>query len=99
MLPVVAPIRFKKDVLMADAFLIAHRLHSYINPKLVPVDPDEELKKLILKTIVDLVSDFIYHDRKEDEELPQGAIENAVEHGVITHTEMMAKFYEEIRNG
>ncbi len=79
---------------MADAFLVAHmQANSPEKP-----DSDEALRELIMKTLVDMVSKLMYYDRKEDEELPLGAIEDAVERGVITHTEMMAKFYEEIRD-
>lgn len=35
-------------------------------------------KELILNTVSDLVGSFLYYDRKEDEDLPQGAIESAV---------------------
>ena len=38
----------------------------------------------ILGTVDDLVADFLYYDRKEDENLPRGAIEAAILEGEIT---------------
>jgi hypothetical protein len=49
-------------------------------------------REVIFGTIEDLVTDFLYYDRKEDEELPVGAIEEAVAAGEITAEEMTAKF-------
>lgn len=43
-------------------------------------------------TLDDLVSNFLYYDRKEDEDLPRGAIEEAVEAGEITVDDMVKKF-------
>ena len=59
-------------------------------------DEARKIKDAILIRISDLIADFfsflivvivflkIYYDRKEDEELPRGAIEDAVEHELIT---------------
>ncbi len=55
------------------------------------------MKKYITNTILDLVSNFIYYDRKEDENLPRGAIEKAVENGVITVDEMIEIFALELK--
>jgi hypothetical protein len=49
-------------------------------------------KELILGTVDDMVADFLYYDRKEDEDLPRGAIEAAVESGEVTADEIAAKF-------
>lgn len=51
-----------------------------------------ELKKLIENTISDMAADLLYYDRKEDEELPVGAIERAVEDGIITKEEIISMF-------
>jgi len=40
----------------------------------------------------DLVAGFLYYDRKEDEDLPNGAIETAIENGEITTDEIVDKF-------
>jgi len=50
------------------------------------------MKENILNTVTDLVGSFMYYDRKEDEELPNGAIETAIENGVITIDEIVDKF-------
>jgi hypothetical protein len=43
-------------------------------------------------TISDLVSSFLYYDRKEDRDLPRGAIEQMVKDGVTTPDEIVALF-------
>lgn len=42
--------------------------------------------------ISDLVSKFLYYDRKEDEDLVLGEIENMVADGVITIDDMVESF-------
>lgn len=54
------------------------------------------MREKILGHVGDLVSDFLYYDRKECEDLPLGAIERAVKDGVITKEEIVAKFAEEL---
>lgn len=49
-------------------------------------------KERILGTVDDLVSDFLYYDRKEDEDLPNGAIDTAIEKGEVTIDEIVDKF-------
>lgn len=57
------------------------------------------MNDIIFDTIDDLVSDFLFYDRKDDEELPRGTIEDAVEDGSITIEAMVAKFEESLREG
>jgi len=56
----------------------------------------EEIKQHIVNRAKDLACDFMYYDRKEDEELPRGAIEKAVEDGIITYKEIAELFLKEI---
>lgn len=49
-------------------------------------------RETILIYVDDLLSSFLYYDRKECEELPRGEIEDAVAAGEITVDEMVAKF-------
>lgn len=49
-------------------------------------------KELILDTLSDLVSNFLYYDRKEDEELAVGEIEQAIHDDEITIEEMVEHF-------
>ncbi len=49
-------------------------------------------KKLILDIVSGMVADFLYYNRKECEQLPLGAIEKAIDSGVITVDEIVAKF-------
>jgi hypothetical protein len=57
---------------------------------------DESLKQLILGTVEDTVADFLYYDRKEDEDLPRGAIEEAVAQGQITIDEIVNQFRQSL---
>lgn len=50
-----------------------------------------------MNTISDLVSSLLYYDRKEDEEMPRGAIEKMIDDGEVTVDEMVAKFSDELR--
>lgn len=52
------------------------------------------MRETILSTVKDLASVFIYYDRKEDEELPKGAIEQAIADGEITIEEIVNEFRE-----
>lgn len=51
----------------------------------------------ILGSIGDMVLDFLYYDRKEDETLPVGEIEAAVRCGEITVNEIIETFSAELR--
>lgn len=46
----------------------------------------------------DLVTDFLYYDRKEDEDLPMGAIQKALQENEITADEIVNKFSESIKS-
>ncbi|TXE18600.1 hypothetical protein ES692_06035 [Psychroserpens burtonensis] len=56
------------------------------------------VKQTILDTIEDLCSDFLYYDRKEDEDLTMELLNKAVEDGEITVKEMVDKFESCLRN-
>ena len=51
-----------------------------------------ELREQILLTVSDLVLDFLSYDRKDDDDLPRGAIEQAVKDDVITIDDIVAEF-------
>jgi hypothetical protein len=57
------------------------------------------MKEHILGVISDLVSNFLYYDRKEDDDLPKGAIDKAVRDGEITIDQMVQAFREELEKG
>lgn len=56
------------------------------------------IKENILNTIDDLCSDFLYYDRKNDEDLTIERLNNAVEKEEITIKEMVDKFEECLKN-
>lgn len=49
--------------------------------------------------IDDMVSDFLYYNRKEDDNLPVGAIEEAVKSGELTIDEMVECFRKHLKEG
>ena len=49
-------------------------------------------KQIILDTIDDLCTDFLYYDRKEDEQLSMEQLNEAVKTKQITIDEMVSKF-------
>jgi hypothetical protein len=54
------------------------------------------MKKKILDTIRDLVSDFVYYDRRGDDELSIKQLNNAVYSGQITIDEMVEEFKKQL---
>ena len=54
------------------------------------VEPD--VRTLIMDTVDDAVADLITLDRSRDEELPEGAIEQAIADGVVTVDEIVERF-------
>ncbi len=56
-------------------------------------------KEQILGITGDLVGSFLYYDRKEDEDLPAGAIEAAIAAGEVTADEIADKFRSALGEG
>ena len=54
------------------------------------------MKELILETVSDLVGDFLFYGRKEDEEVRVGEIQKAVERGDITKDEIVDEFRKQL---
>lgn len=50
------------------------------------------MRQQILDTIHDMVQDFLYYDRKKDEQLPVGAIDQAIANGEISVDEIVEAF-------
>lgn len=46
----------------------------------------------------DLVSSFLYYDRKEDPDLPLGAIERAIENGETSVEGLCSQFKSQLRD-
>ncbi len=59
-------------------------------------DEKAELKNIILNTVDDLCSDFLYYDRKEDETLSWQQLNNAVKTGIISINEIVSRFKQQI---
>jgi len=53
-------------------------------------------RELILANANDLARDFLYYDRKEDEELTKGEIQEAVEKGEVTKEEIIEEFKRQL---
>ena len=56
-------------------------------------------KEIILVKIDSLVSDFLYYDRKEDEDLPREEIEKAIAAGETSAIEITAEFHKCLKEG
>ena len=53
-------------------------------------------KELVISAFVYSISGFIYYDRKEDNELPRGAVQEAIKNGDITIEELQLILAKEI---
>ncbi len=56
-------------------------------------------REQILAYISDEIADFLYYDRKEDEDLPRGVIEETVRSGELTVEEIGEAFIKYFRAG
>lgn len=56
-------------------------------------------KILILDTLEDLVTNFLYYDRKEDEEVPLNFIESSIDNNLITIEEIINHFEYLLKKG
>ncbi len=50
------------------------------------------IPQIVKNTIDGLVSDFLYYDRKEDEELPLGEIEQLIQLETMSIDEIVSEF-------
>ena len=57
------------------------------------------MKKLLADTISDAVKNLLYYDRKEDEKLPIGAIEEMIESGEVSIDSIVDVFRAELTKG
>lgn len=58
----------------------------------------EEKKELLKNALTDLVSDLLYYDRKEDEELTIEDVENLINTELISKQELISLFDELLTN-
>lgn len=56
------------------------------------------MKETILNTVKDLCANFLYYDRKEDEDLSADDLEEAVKNGTVTIDEMVETFRQQLEN-
>lgn len=57
---------------------------------------EDEYRDLVYGTVCDLVADLLYYDRKEDEDLPRGKIEELVERGTVSERDIIGWFKDEL---
>lgn len=53
---------------------------------------DPELRRHILCVAADLVGEFVYYDRRGDEDLPADLLADAVKRGVVSVEEIVSEF-------
>ena len=56
----------------------------------------EETKEIIMRTIDDMILDFLVYDRKNDEYLPRDVIEYMVKNGDLDIDEMVDRFKDSL---
>ena len=56
-----------------------------------------DIKQIIINTVKDLAADFLYYDRKEDEELSSDQLNEAFIDGTITTNEIIEIFAKELK--
>ncbi len=56
-------------------------------------------REIILNTVDDLVSDFLFYDRKEDEELSADDLDDAIDQAEITVDEIVDLFRAKLTAG
>lgn len=57
------------------------------------------MNSILRGTIADLVTDFLYYDRKEDEDLPLGSIEEMILSRETTIDEIVETFRADLIDG
>ncbi len=62
-------------------------------------EADISLIRYALDSIDDLVSDYLYYDRKECDSLPVGKIEELISEGKLTVADIVTRFELCIRTG
>lgn len=60
---------------------------------------NKERHEIIRDAVSDLVGSFLYYDRKEDDDLPRGAIEEAIKAGELTVDDIIEDFRRELMKG
>ena len=60
---------------------------------------DDELRDMILGTVTDLVGNLLYYDRKDDEELEEDDIQDAVARGVVSIDDIVNEFRTALEKG
>jgi len=65
-------------------------------PMLTGIEISNDTRQVILGAVKDLVCDLLKYDRKDDEDLPQGRIEEAVRQGITSHEELVQCFSDEL---
>jgi predicted DNA-binding ArsR family transcriptional regulator len=73
--------------------MTASHYRDYKQPKEINMDKNLE------NTLSDMISNLLYYDRKEDDELPIGKIEKMVRDGNTSFNEIMEVIGQELKEG
>jgi len=67
--------------------------------QIFPPKKTKTRRERIINILTDSISMLLYYDRKEDMDLPEGGIEEAIRAGEITVEEMIIIWSDELREG
>lgn len=73
---------------------LAEKLDVPLSLEKAKAKKNAKLRERILNSFSDSLTDWLYYDRKEDDELPPQSIEKAVKEGLVTVEELVEKLRE-----
>lgn len=59
----------------------------------------EDMKQTLFNLIDDTIAKLLYYDRKEDEDMPRGKIEEMIASGEVTVDEIVNRFKDQLVKG
>ena len=83
-----------KDLDWAE--IAARKIYATLFSQDAVEENTNEMKENILATVKDLCANFLYYDRKEDEDLSAEDLEDAVKNGIVTIDEMVEEFRKQL---
>ena len=70
--------------------------HDFVCEECQEKKSPDKIREMILGAAEDIVTKYFYYDRKKDEDLPEGVIEDQVKAGVVSVEEIIYRFREKV---